>query len=279
LAPSAAYAKVNNRLVLRPGLRDQGNPQANVRREKITNMVLLTRRALACGVLCSLLWSASATGSEPAQSADAAAIVQRIDAVVEARYQTVLGFTNIEHYAVFHGKDQTHPVAEMTVKDTYRKGIGKTYTVLSQTGSEVIFRFGLKPLLDNETLLNQPGNVQQSWFDSANYEMKPKPGAIERINGRDCLVVGIMARRKAPNMLDGNIWIDAKDYSLAQIQGIATKSPSPFAGTTHMMRQYAQIDGFSMATHARAESNSLFFGHTVVTVDYSDYQLQLDPRK
>lgn len=235
------------------------------------------RRGVACGLFGASLLHSSLTAR--AQQPDSATVVQRIDAAVQARYETVLEFTAIEHYAVFRGKDQTQPVAEMTVKDTYRKGIGKTYAMLSQSGSEIVLRLGLKPLLDNERIINQPGNLQQSWFDSANYEMKPKPAGIERLNGRDCLVVAVAARRKAPNTINGNIWIDAKDYSLAQIQGVASKSPSAFAGTTYLMRQYAQIDGFSMATHARAESSSLLFGRTVVVIDYSDYHLQLDPHK
>ncbi len=235
------------------------------------------RRGVACRVFTSLLCGASAASLAPAQLPDAATVIQRIDAAVQARYQTVLGFTDIEHYVVFRGKDQTHPVAEITAKDTYLKGVGKTYTVLSQSGSELVFRLGLKPLLDNERIINLPGNAQHSWFDSANYEMKPDGAA--QIDGRNCIVVAVTARRKAPNMINGNIWVDAKDFSLAQIDGIASKSPSPFAGTTHLMRQYTQIDGFPMATHARAESNSLLFGRTVVTIDYSDYHLQLDPHR
>jgi hypothetical protein len=236
-------------------------------------------RRVACGVLCLSLYDFSAVRAEVAQQPDPATMIQRIDAAVHARYQTVLAFTAIEHYAVFRGKDQTHPVAEMTVKDSYRKDVGKTYTVLSQSGSELVLRVGLKPLLENERIINQPGNVQRSWFNSANYEMDPKPGSVEKLNGRNCILVAVAARRKAPNTINGNIWVDQNDYSLVQIQGVATKSPSAFAGTTHMMRQYEQIDGFSMATHARAESNSLLFGRTVVTIDYSDYHLELDPHK
>ena len=52
----------------------------------------------------------------------------------------------------------------MTVKDTYKKGVGKTYTVLSQSGSSILLRFGLKPLLENEQTINMPGNVEKSWF-------------------------------------------------------------------------------------------------------------------
>lgn len=240
-------------------------------------MAIHIRRSVACFVFAWLLCDSPGIASAPAQPADATNAIHRIDAAVQSRYQTVLAFTDIEHYAVFRGKDQTHPVAEMTVRDSYRKDVGKTYTLLSESGSAIILRVGLKPLLDNERIINEPGNVQQSWFDSANYEMKP--GAVERLDGRTCLVLAVTARRKAPNTIDGSIWVDISDYSLARIEGVASKSPSAFAGKTQMMRQYAQIDGFPMATHAQAESNSLLFGHTMVTIDYTDYHLQLDPHK
>jgi len=241
-------------------------------------MAIRMRREVACVVLCVVsLCAFAGAGPAPVQTPDAAAVIRQIDAAVEARYQHVLGFTDIEHYTVFRGKDQTHPAAEMTVKDTYRKDVGKTYTVLSQSGSEMVLRLGLKPLLENEQIINQPGNLRRSWFTSANYEMTPK--GTERINGRDCLVVAVKAKYKASNAIDGEIWVDARDYSLAQIQGVASKSPSAFAGAAHMMRQYAQVDGFSMATHARAESSSMIFGRTVVVIDYTDYRLQLEPQK
>ena len=39
------------------------------------------------------------------------------------------------------------------------------------------------------------------------------------------------------------------------------------------MREYEQIHGYAMATHARAESNSAIIGRTVVTVESSRYHL------
>jgi hypothetical protein len=161
------------------------------------------------------------------------------------------------------------------VRDTYKKGVGKDYTELSESGSGVILRFGLKPLIENEKTINLPGNVEKSWFTSANYEMKLKPGGVERLNGRDCYVLDIKPKGEAPNLIIGTLWADVKDGSLVRIEGVASKSPSAFAGITHMMRQYSNISGFSMATHARAESNSALFGHTVVTIDYSGYQLHV----
>lgn len=244
-------------------------------REKILGMMTRTRRRVACGVLGIALCGSTTARNQPSQLPDAATVIRGIDAAVQDRVDSVMEFTDIEHYAVFRGKDQTHPVAEMTVKDSYRKGAGKTYTILSQSGSGIVFRFGLKPLLDREKDINEPANVARSWFNSTNYSMTPKLDKIERLRERDCIAVAVTAREKAPNTINGTIWVDRKDYSLTQIEGVASKNPSTFAGTTHMTREYEQIDGFPMATHARAESSSLFFGRTVVTIDYTDYRLRL----
>ena len=105
--------------------------------------------------------------------------------------------------------------------------------------------------------------------------MKLMPGAAQVIDGRRCLALSIAPRHKAPNMIDGTLWIDATDHKLVQVDGTSSKSPSVFAGTTKIMRRYANMQGYAMATHARAESNSKVFGRTVIVIDYSDYQFQL----
>ena len=84
-----------------------------------------------------------------------------------------------------------------------------------------------------------------------------------------------MPRRKAPNMIEGTMWVDAKDYSIVQIQGVASKSPSVWTGPTQMMRQYTDIDGFAHGHPRPGRVGQLSFGRTVVTIDYRDYQIQL----
>ncbi len=80
-------------------------------------------------------------------------------------------------------------------------------------------------------------------------------------------------------MIEGTLWVDSKDGSIVRIEGTASQSPSVFTGPAHVMRRYASVNGFGMATHARAVSNSFLFGKTVVTIDYRDYQIQLRPAK
>lgn len=216
---------------------------------------------------------ACAPAGQCQNDADSVTLIQRIDAGNEARYANVLGFTEIEHYRVFRGDDQTHPAAEMTVKVTYTKGAGKSYEVISQSGSKIIQKFGLDPLLENEKAINDPAVVKNSWFSTSNYEMKVKAGESKELDGRTCVALAITPKRKAPNMIDGTLWVGAQDGKIAEVDGEASKSPNPLAGATHMMREYTLIQGYSMAKHARAESTSPIIGRTVVTIDYSDYQL------
>jgi hypothetical protein len=109
--------------------------------------------------------------------------------------------------------------------------------------------------------------------------MTLRPGGAQRLDGRDCYVLDIAPKRKAPNLIDGTLWVDAKDGSIIQIEGIASKSVSVFSGPTQMMRQYTNVNGFAMATHARAVADSGLFGRTVIKIDYRDYGIQLSPGK
>ena len=208
------------------------------------------------------------------QSAEVA-IVHALDDENEARCANVQSFTDQEHSVVYRGNDEVHPAAEMTVRMTYRKGTGKAYEITAQSGSALVLRYGLLPLLENEKAVNDPARVRQSWFVSANYEMKLKPGVTQNIDGRPSVALAITPLRKAPNMIVGTLWIDANDHTLVEVEGVSSKSPSIFAGAAHIERHYSNMEGYAMADRARAESNSAVFGRTVITVDYSDYHFEI----
>ena len=239
-------------------------PNAATRRTSTIALIALSL------VLCSAL---------PAQQLSEAEVIRRADAAVASRFDNVLGFTATEHYIIYRGSDESHPAAELTALDTYKKGAGKTYTVLSESGSRLLIHFGLKPLLARETEVNLPGNVEKSWFISANYTMHLRPGGIQKIDGRDCYGLAISPKHNAPNMIVGTMWVDAQDGTMVRVEGVASQSPSALTDVPRMMRKYTKIDGYSMSQHARAESSSFLYGRTVVTIDYSNYNLQVRTKK
>jgi len=200
-----------------------------------------------------------------------------VDAAVKARIDGTAAYNVTEHYAVYRGSDETQPAAEMTVKTVYKQETGKSYTILSQSGSEFIGKHVLGAVLDREKEINLPGNREHSWITSANYVMKLKSGVVQRMDDRDCLALAISPRSKAPNLIEGTLWVDAKDGSIVRLEGTASQSPSIFTGAAQVMRQYVNVNGFGMATHARAVSDSFLLGRTIITIDYRDYQIQLRP--
>lgn len=237
-------------------------------------MRIIRRNRLLRFLACLLLAFPSGALPQP-QPLDEASIIRGVDATVKARLDGIASYTVTEHYVVYRNSDEAHPAAEMTVKTTYQRDTGKSYAILSESGSELILKFVLQSILDNEKRINEPGTREGSWLTSANYEMKLKPGGTERLNGRDCYVLSIDPRQKAPNLIVGSIWVDAKDQSIVQLQGTASKSISVFTGPTQVMRQYENVNGFAEATHARAESESSLFGKTVVTIDYQGYEIEI----
>jgi len=235
---------------------------------------------IASAVLCLAILAAGCLAvALPPPQPDAASVIQLVDAAVQARFENIVGYTVTEHYSVFGNNDEVHPVAEMTVKTAYRRETGKSYEILSQSGSEIVRRLVLGAILDNEKNINLPGIRKGSWITSANYEMKLKPGGTQQMDGRNCAALDLKPKRKAPYLLDGTLWVDAKDGTIVRIEGTGSKSSSVFTGPTRMMRQYANISGFAQATRARAVSKSFLFGQAVVTIDYTDYQIQLRPAK
>ena len=233
------------------------------------------QRRLLIGLVAAASFAFAGSMIVPAQQLDTASVVRQVDAAVKARNDNLAGYTVTERYAVYRSNDEIHPIAEMTVMTTYKMESGKSYTIVSQTGSGIVRDMVLDAILDNEKQLNLPGIREGTWITSANYEMQLKPGGTRPLDGRDCLVLALIPKRKAPYLIEGSLWVDAKDGSIVQIQGTASKSSSLFAGPAQVMRQYANIGGFSQATHVRAVSNSFMFGATIVTIDYRDYHIQL----
>ncbi len=207
------------------------------------------------------------------------AVIHGIDSSVTSREQNLISYTVTEHYSVFRNQDKTQdkvqPAAQMTLKSTYQKDHGKSFAILNQSGSELLLKQVLGRVLDSERTVTQPANRGSALITSANYTMHVK--GREVVDGRNCISLSIAPRQSAAYLFQGDLWVDAQDYSIVQLSGVTAKSPSVLVGPTQVARHYATIDGFPMATHATAISSSWLLGQTTIEIDYSGYQIQLRP--
>jgi hypothetical protein len=209
------------------------------------------------------------------QAPDLSTIIRGVDSSVKDRIDRLAAYTVTEHYAVFRGKNETKPAAEMMVRTTYHKDTGKSYEILSQSGSSLWRNEVLKTLLENEQKMSKPGNVETALINSANYEMKLDKHSPQMLNGRNCVVLDITPRRVSQYLFKGVLWVDSGDFAIVQLKGTASKSAFFLANAADVTRQYSEVEKMPMATHAEAISGSSLLGQTVVKVDYSGYQLQV----
>src|ERR1700739_4760958 len=98
---------------------------------------------------------AGAAGHSQSQLNANAAILQGIDASVYARETNLLGYTVTEHYVVYRNHDEQHAAADMVVKTTYRRDVGKSFSIVSLQGS-MVMRKMLEEVLAPEEKMTQP---------------------------------------------------------------------------------------------------------------------------
>lgn len=223
---------------------------------------------------CFLLFSVNLIGAQqakPAAAASDADIIRGIDDAVLARNRFIARYDVIEHYSIYRNGEKT-PSAQETVHTAYDHATGKQYTPIEQSGSSFLRSAVMGRVLAGEKEINLPANREASWFTSKNYEMHPEPGTSQR-KGRTCIIVDLRPLRKSPHLFTGKLWIDASGYAIIHFEGSPMESPSWVVGQAAVTRDYAETDGFAMATHAEARSHSFLFGDTLITIDYTDYKI------
>jgi hypothetical protein len=229
-----------------------------------------------CGQSSLSVVSQSAPQSEQVSQLQNDEVIRRIDAAVKARVDRIAGYTVQELYSIYRNGEAS-PSAQVTVKTTYNCDTGKDYTPISATGSSILRSAVIDKVLANEKEMAKAANRESVAVTSANYEMQPQPGHIS-INGRDCVIVNLKARRKVSYLFNGKGWFDAADFTLVHLEGSPAQSVSMFAGDATGKRDYAKVEGFSMAQHAEMHTHNFLLGDTLMKIDYTDYQIQLESK-
>jgi hypothetical protein len=197
-------------------------------------------------------------------------VIRGLDQTQLYREENLLGYSVTEHYTIKNSRFQT--AAEMTVSTVYNKGAGKTYQVVSRSGSSMLQTRVLDKLLQSESEMSRGDARQRALITSANYEMRPS--GEETIAGRRCQILELNPKKKSPYVMQGRAWVDAANYSLVRIQGRPSSSASFWAGRPMITRDYADISGFSLATRSQAISDSVLLGSTDLTIEYTSYQVK-----
>ncbi len=218
-----------------------------------------------------LLLSAIACFSSPIGPVTDAALemaIRGVDGAAQAREAKLPGYVRTERYKLFRrGHDE--PGAEIEVRSVYTRGQGNEYQVVAHSGSAT-FQVALNRVLKEEKILSQPDQRRRLFVTSENYSMTLIGGEFP-CGQRRCLKLGLTPKDSSPHLLDGFAVVDAENYALVHVEGTTNSSASFLMGRAVINRDYKMWEGFEVSTRTQADTQSLLFGGTKITIEYTDY--------
>jgi hypothetical protein len=161
--------------------------------------------------------------------------------------------------------------AEMVVKVNFRAPNSKEFTVVSQTGSKFVIDHVFKKLLEGELEAAKGDNrsetaltSQNYAFEMAGYESKPEGPQY---------VLKLVPKTRNKFLYRGTIWVDAKDFAVARIEGEPGKNPSLWIKKTDVLHRYVKVDDFWLPAENRTESVIRLGGKATLSIEYQDYKI------
>jgi hypothetical protein len=226
----------------------------------------------AVAVLTVLLLVAFANAAEaaaPAQSAPSAdIIVQKLMAANARRAVSLRAYRSkrlykLDYSGIFGGH------AEMQVEATYRAPNEKTFKVLSETGSKLLIKHVLLKLLESEEEAQEERNRKALEISPANYDFKLE--STQHTPTGDFYVLEVKPKKKSKYVYNGKIWVDARDFAVARMEGTPASNPSFWVSHVEIQFQWTKIEGFWLPVHNYSVTNVRMGGRAVLNIGYSDY--------
>jgi hypothetical protein len=207
--------------------------------------------------------------SPPSLSTEA--IVQRLMAANAQRSQTLRGYRGKRVYHLeYHGIFGSHE-AGMQVEAIYTAPDRKEFKILSESGSKLLTNRVLLKLLSSEQEAQEEKTRKELEISPKNYDFTL--AGTEHTPGGDFYVLEATPKGKSKYLYRGKLWVDAKDFAVARMQGEPAKNPSLWVSHTQIEYRWAKIAGFWLPAHNESETQVRMGGKAVLTIDYSDYQI------
>jgi hypothetical protein len=155
----------------------------------------------------------------------------------------------------------------MYVQTVFQRPDQLQSTVTSQAGSNLIRSRVFDKILEAENETHARKDKQQVDITPANYNFELV--GTEDCSGRSCYHMLISPKRRDKYSLDGEVWIDAEDYSIVRIHGAPARRPSIWTLKTEIDRRYKKVDGVWLPERMDSSSNIMIAGHSVLSIEYT----------
>ena len=214
----------------------------------------------------------SAVGQQATVSAPLSAdeVMRRVVQMNDQRATALAGYTSVRSYHL-ECHCLSHKTADMVVRAEYAAPNKKVFTIVSESGSGTVRSRVFKKLLEAEQESMREETQQRSAITPQNYTFQLTD--YQKIGGNEFYVLEARPLTKDKFLFRGRIWVDAKDFAIAQVQGEPAVNPSWWTVKTDFKRSYQEIGSFWLPESNESETKVRIFGTAVLTIKYGEYKI------
>jgi hypothetical protein len=197
-------------------------------------------------------------------------VVQRMVERNEQRAQALESYRGTRVYNLeYHGLASKS--ATLVVAMTYRRPDEKKFSIVSESGSELLQGRVLKRLLEAEVEAMQEEQRRQTAMGPKNYEFRLVTDELTGDQG--FYILEVTPRIKNKFLFRGQIWVDRQDFAVARMEGEPAKNPSWWTKRNAIHVTYEKIGEFWLPARNETNTQVRVVGNSLLTIDYRDYEI------
>src|SRR6202023_542446 len=198
-------------------------------------------------------------------------IVQRMVERNEQRAQALESYRGTRIYNLeYHGLASKS--ATLVVAMTYRRPEQKKFSIVSESGSELLQGRVLKRLLEAEVEAMQLDQRRQTAMNLENYEFR-LVGNEQTTCGPGFYILEVTPRIKNKFLFRGRIWVEAQDFAIARMEGEPAKNPSWWTKRNDIHVTYQKVGDFWLPARNETSTQVRIVGSSLLTIVYRDYEI------
>ena len=239
-----------------------------------TGMRLLPHLTLALLLSGASAFAQSEVAPQPSGSAPTAAqIVEQMQRHDQRQSRTLQSYEGLRHYSVVYRGFARTITASMDVEMKYDAISGKTFRIISQTGSGMLCDKVIKRAVESEKEASL--DRSSTALNSTNYRFQLV--GTDQVGDRPVYVLAVEPISPSKFLYKGKIWVDAADFAVAKMEVQPAKNPSFWISRTLIHHTNQATNGFWLPEQNRSETKVRIGGTATMSIDYQSYRIAAQP--
>jgi hypothetical protein len=229
------------------------------------------RRFIQTVVFAFAAGLATAENAQPnvAATLNSTEIVEQIQRHAQDRAAGLKQYKALRHYDVEYRGFATKLAARMDVEVNFDASTGKSFRILSESGSSFLREKVLQRALDSEKEASQ--DKTSTALTETNYRFHL--AGTETVAGRPAYILDVEPLTPSKFLVRGKIWVDAADFAVVKMETEPAKNPSVWISRTQIHSTNSMTNGFWLPEQLRSETKVRIGGTAVLTIDYGSYDV------